>query len=115
MPEPKDLAENNEFMGYSHESCTYFPCHSGVKREFNCLQCFCALYFLECPGPYKIYTDRYGVQRKDCSDCTLNHDGYEQSWKFINKWLENPRPWVPDHINKSKKDVIKDMKERTNL
>lgn len=103
MAEPKDEVVTSNFKGFTHTQCEFFPCHAELKREFNCLFCTCPLYWLKCPGPYKLYTDRYGSRRKDCTDCTLNHDGYEQSWNFIMKWLENPRLWDPNDYLKSKK------------
>ena len=91
--EPKDTTTNEAFKGFTNSNCPFLPCHPGVKRAFNCLFCYCPLIAYECPGPYQTYTDRNGLVRKDCSACTLPHDGYEQSWNFIQKWLEYPRPW----------------------
>ena len=91
--EPKDTTDNKSYMGFTNHSCPFLPCHKGVKKEFNCLFCYCPLVFLECPGPYKVFTDKNGTVRKDCSDCKLPHDGYERSWKFIQKWLEKPVTW----------------------
>ena len=64
-----------------------------MEREFNCLFCYCPLIAYECPGPYKVFTDKNGLKRKDCSDCTLPHNGYRKSWNFIQKWLERPVIW----------------------
>ena len=114
MSEPKDEVTTSNFKGFSNTSCEFFPCHKDIKREFSCLFCYCPLYFLECPGPYETYVDRYGTRRKDCTNCTLNHDGYEQSWNMIQKWMENPRHWDPSNP-KSRKQMIQDMKERTYL
>lgn len=99
MPEPKDDVKTQNFMGFTNTACEFYPCHKlperddGKKREFSCLGCYCPLYFLECPGPYDLYTDSNGKQRKDCSKCTLPHNGYKASWKFIQKWMENPMFW----------------------
>ncbi|ULB12369.1 cysteine-rich small domain-containing protein (plasmid) [Cereibacter azotoformans] len=91
--EPKDTTQNEAFKGFTNRACPFLPCHPGVKREFNCLFCYCPLIAYDCPGPYETYTDRNGLVRKDCSACTLPHDGYQQSWNFIQKWLEFPQPW----------------------
>ncbi|ABN78653.1 cysteine-rich small domain-containing protein [Cereibacter sphaeroides] len=91
--EPKDTTLNEAFKGFTNRDCPFLPCHPGVKRGFNCLFCYCPLIAYECPGPYQTYTDRNGLVRKDCSGCTLPHDGYLQSWNFIQKWLEYPQPW----------------------
>ena len=93
---PIEVQKTTNFMGFENKQCEFFPCHSNVIGEHNCLFCFCPLAFLECPGPYTVVespTDS-GIYRKDCSKCKLPHEGIERSWKFINKWLENPKTWV---------------------
>ena len=94
MPEPKDTAPNNKFMFFQNKGCPYWKCHTGVADEdFSCLFCYCPLTWLECPGPFTIFTDKHGHKRRDCSACNLPHNGLERSWKFIQRWLENPKPW----------------------
>ena len=96
MPEPKDITKTSHFKGFTNHQCEFFPCHTGVEnqeKEFNCLFCYCPLAFLQCPGPYEVFTDKHGMKRKDCSACKLNHDGLERSWKFIQRWLEQPVTW----------------------
>ena len=91
--EPKDSTNNEAYKGFTNSDCPFFPCHKGIKREFNCLYCFCPLIAYECPGPYKVL-NYDGVVRKDCSDCTLPHDGYHPSWNFIMIWLKRPSIWT---------------------
>jgi Zn-finger protein len=92
--QPKDIATSNKFMFFQNKECPFFMCHKGVKEEnFNCLFCYCPLIFLKCPGPYKVFTDKNGFVRKDCTDCKLPHNKFLASWKFIQKWLEKPIPW----------------------
>lgn len=96
MPEPKDVTQTANFKGFTHTACEFFPCHTGVKepeKNFNCLFCYCPLTWLECPGPFTIFTDKHGNKRRDCSACNLPHNGLEKSWNFIQRWLENPKPW----------------------
>ena len=88
--EPKDTVSTTNFKGYSNTKCEFFPCHKPHK-EFNCLFCYCPLVYLECPGPYVLFKDKNGLTRKDCSACTLPHHGYDESWRFIQKWLEKPK------------------------
>lgn len=61
---------------FQNRACKYFPCHTGVCEDsFNCLFCFCPLYFLkDCGGQGRIAG---GV--KDCTPCTLPHQpqGYD--------------------------------------
>jgi Zn-finger protein len=109
-----------KFKGFTNEKCEFFPCHEGVKRSFNCMFCYCPLLHLECPGPYKVITSKYGRMIKDCSDCTLPHDGIDSSWKFIQRWLPVAPRWgcmeqTPEKIARFSKQVnlqfdIKDIK-----
>lgn len=61
----------NSYRFFNNHECRYFPCHSVPDNsDFNCLFCYCPLYFRgdDCGG---IYKDINGV--KDCSDCFLPH------------------------------------------
>jgi Zn-finger protein len=87
------MGKYTKFKGFTNNECEFFPCHQGVKRDFNCLFCYCPLLTRECPGPYKVFTDKYGHTRKDCSACTLPHDGIEQSWRFIQRWVSVSPNW----------------------
>ncbi|WP_459933619.1 cysteine-rich small domain-containing protein [Fundidesulfovibrio butyratiphilus] len=70
-----DMEASHRF--FRNRACKYFPCHSGVSEEtFNCLFCFCPLYFLEeCGGDGQV---KGGV--KDCTSCTIPHGpgGYDR-------------------------------------
>jgi Zn-finger protein len=90
--QPKDSTTNEAYKGYTNHDCPFMPCHKGVRREFNCLFCYCPLIAYECPGPYKVF-EHEGIIRKDCSDCTLPHDGIHPSWNFIQLWLKRPTVW----------------------
>lgn len=72
----------NNFKFFTHKKCEYFPCHQGIQKDkFNCLFCFCPLYFLDCGGTYTILKN--GI--KDCSICTIpnNKDNYDYITKKI--------------------------------
>lgn len=62
---------DNSHRFFCNRECEYFPCHETKKPdEFNCLFCFCPLYFCEdCGGKYRL-TDS-GV--KDCTTCLIPH------------------------------------------
>lgn len=67
-----DSWRGKHYAFFSNKECECFPCHKWDKNEdFNCLFCYCPLYFLgtECGGGFRI-TEK-GV--KDCSDCTIPH------------------------------------------
>lgn len=92
--EPKDITTNEAYKGVTNQGCPFFPCHEAVDvSEFNCLFCYCPLAFLECPGDYEILNSG-GVKRKDCSSCTIVHNGYNKSWNLVQHWLKNPVPWT---------------------
>ena len=74
----------NSYRFFKNSDCKYFPCHKVENdEEFNCLFCFCPLYFLgDCGGNKKFIN---GI--KDCSDCTIPHskNGYDH---IVNKIME---------------------------
>ncbi|WP_428561774.1 MAG: cysteine-rich small domain-containing protein [Solidesulfovibrio sp. DCME] len=62
---------------FANTACRYFPCHPGADSQaFNCLFCFCPLYFLEDCGGEGVL--RQGV--KDCTACLRPHrpEGYDE-------------------------------------
>ena len=65
------MENSNKF--FRNTECRYFPCHARPERaEFNCLFCFCPLYYPlgdECGGNFS-YNDK---GRKNCVDCHLPH------------------------------------------
>ena len=64
----------NSAKFFANTSCSYFPCHEGLdKGEFNCLFCYCPLYFLpRCPGAPE-YIERDGKKIKKCTNCVWPH------------------------------------------
>ncbi len=67
----------NSSRFFKNIDCTHFPCHADAEPDaFNCLFCYCPLYFLpECPGsPRRTET---GV--KNCTGCLFPHrpENYE--------------------------------------
>ena len=57
---------------FRNEECEYFPCHAVTDASrFNCLFCYCPLYFLgeDCGGDFRMTES--GL--KDCSDCLYPH------------------------------------------
>jgi len=61
----------NSSRFFRNDACRYFPCHTGIAADsFNCLFCFCPLYWMEdCGGAPAATTS--GL--KDCSNCTFPH------------------------------------------
>lgn len=70
----------NSYRFYKNTSCEYFPCHEMKNVEdFNCMFCYCPLYFLEdCGGNYSYIN---GI--KDCSNCLIPHK--PKGYDYINK------------------------------
>lgn len=80
---------------FQNKECTYFPCHEkGDPETFNCLFCYCPLYFLgeKCGGNYK----KIGLEGeiKDCSDCLIPHkpENYHYIIDLVGKNLAQFKP-----------------------
>jgi len=75
----------NSSKFFNNYECEYYPCHKNKKNdELNCLFCFCPLYYLKCPGNYKILS--VGDKKiKDCMDCNFPHipDNYDKIMEII--------------------------------
>ena len=66
---------NNNYKFFQNRDCEFFPCHE-VKDEdkFNCLFCYCPLYFDEsCIGSPEYIVNGRGQKIKDCSSCLVVH------------------------------------------
>ena len=73
MEKKREDWEGKEYAFFRHTDCEYFPCHKGVAPEdFNCLFCYCPLYFLgaRCGGHFE-YTKK-GIT--NCVNCTVPHE-----------------------------------------
>lgn len=84
------MANKNDFTFFSNTGCKYFPCHNTKSPDdFNCLFCYCPLYFLEgdCGGNFSL-TEK-GV--KDCSDCLIPHGrgSHEYICGRLGEYFEN--------------------------
>ena len=76
----------NSYRFFNNQACEYFPCHKTERPEdFNCLFCYCPLYFLEnCGGNFKMK----GCI-KDCSACKIPH--HPAGYEYILKKLKQNR------------------------
>ena len=84
----KTLENSHKF--FCNRDCDYFPCHETETPErFNCLFCFCPLYFLEDCGGDPVYTG--GI--KDCSKCCRPHlpEKYEEIIERVKTELDKKR------------------------
>lgn len=70
---------------FQNTKCPFFPCHKIEDvSKFNCLMCFCPLYYLkDCGGNYNATNNI-----KDCSGCILNHIDYDY---VMNKIVESSK------------------------
>ncbi|WP_243544211.1 cysteine-rich small domain-containing protein [Pseudodesulfovibrio tunisiensis] len=78
----------NSYRFFCNTDCEYFPCHKTARpEEFNCLFCFCPLYFLEECGGNHSRTEQ-GV--KDCTNCLIPHTpkGYDYILKKLRERFE---------------------------
>lgn len=75
---------------FQNRECRYFPCHRDADQaSFNCLFCFCPLYFLDdCGGDFAMLS---GV--KDCTRCVKPHEpgGYERTLARLKREFEARR------------------------
>lgn len=72
----RDTQMEHNHKYFRNTDCRYFPCHKGADPEhFNCLFCFCPLYFLQDCGGNPTWRGKV----KDCTHCTVPHSpgGYE--------------------------------------
>lgn len=86
----------NSYRFFCNTDCKYFPCHETKKPEdFNCLFCFCPLYFFEeCGGNYRTLDS--GV--KDCTTCMIPHTpkGYDHIVKKLKERFDEVRKEVEE-------------------
>ena len=70
----------NSYRFYNNKDCMYLPCHKTKNvDEFNCMFCYCPLYFLDdCGGNYQ---NKHGI--KDCSNCLIPHT--PKGYDYINE------------------------------
>ena len=57
---------------FANRDCEHFPCHeTSCTEDFNCLFCFCPLYFMagDCGGA----NTRTSKGIKDCGGCLFPH------------------------------------------
>lgn len=68
----------NSYRFFQNRECEYFPCHKVKSDEnFNCLFCYCALYYMEnCGG-----NCTYDKSIKNCTNCTIPHQ--EKGYDYI--------------------------------
>lgn len=84
----------NNSRYFNNTECEYYPCHriESENTDFNCLFCFCPLYFIECPGNFKIIENN-GKSIKDCMDCKFPHipENYDKIIKILKETDRNDR------------------------
>ncbi len=57
---------------YQNLRCEYFPCHDTAREGFNCLFCYCPMYYAHCLGEAEYVRVGEGLV-KDCSKCDFPH------------------------------------------
>lgn len=65
--------QSQNYKFFQNKNCENFPCHKIEKLEdFNCLFCYCPLYFLgeKCGGNF--YYTKSGI--KSCKNCNFPHE-----------------------------------------
>ncbi len=69
------------YRGFINLKCEFLPCHD-LEEWHSCLFCYCPLFLLSCPGPFKVLPSG----RKDCSGCVIPHT--EEGWNVIQDELK---------------------------
>ena len=78
---------NNSYCFFQNSECQFFPCHKNISTDnFNCLFCFCPLYFIQNCGGYSTLT-KNGI--KDCSNCILPHVNYDKVIERIREEIKH--------------------------
>nr|MDN4743531.1 cysteine-rich small domain-containing protein [Lachnospiraceae bacterium C1.1] len=71
---------------FENRECEYFPCHK-LEGDFNCLFCYCPLYFLDnCPGNHN-FIEKENGRIKNCIECDFPHrpENYDIIMKILKK------------------------------
>jgi len=77
------------FQYFENRECKYYPCHNMGISGFNCLFCYCPMYFAICPGTPE-YIEIRGTTVKSCFDCEYPHrlENYQAIMEYIAKMLK---------------------------
>ena len=81
----RTVVKTENFKYFQHRECEYFPCHEGADPDnFNCLFCYCPLYFLgdKCGGNFT-FTKK---DIKNCTGCIRPH--LKESYGIITETLK---------------------------
>lgn len=74
---------------FENRGCEYFPCHD-LEEPFNCLFCYCPMYFLDkCPGKPE-FREKDGRTIKVCTNCTYPHkrENYKNIMAVLKKAIK---------------------------
>ena len=74
---------------FENRECKYYPCHNMGISGFNCLFCYCPMYFAICPGTPE-YIEIRGTTVKSCFDCEYPHrpENYQAIIEYIASMLK---------------------------
>ena len=79
---------NNSEKFFSNRECKYFPCHKVDDVDnFNCMFCYCPLYFLgdKCGGNFSMSS----TGKKSCINCSVPHNPNSYD-SIMDKLKNNP-------------------------
>jgi len=83
----------NSSRFFRNDRCEYFPCHDTDTDGFNCLFCYCPMYYGYCPGTHE-YVNAGGALIKDCSGCDYPHR--PENYDTIVEYLRDLLASVPE-------------------
>lgn len=98
---------------YSNYTCKYFPCHKTDSEQFNCIFCYCPMYYLHaCLGKPK-YMQSGGSTIKDCTECDYSHRP-ENYGNIIGYLIEMKRGRIketPGHAERRYRAFFEEVKD----
>ncbi|MBA4373660.1 MAG: hypothetical protein C0402_12475 [Thermodesulfovibrio sp.] len=85
---------------YSNYKCKYFPCHTSNSKRFNCIFCYCPMYYLPACLGKPSFIQSNGIPFKDCSACDVPHrpENYD---RIIGYLIQMKRDWITDPSRQS--------------
>lgn len=84
QPHERNESPKASVRYFENRNCEYYPCHTTEGPGFNCLFCFCPMYFALCPGTPR-YIEKNRILFKSCADCEYPHrpENYDTIMDFL--------------------------------
>ena len=79
---------SNSSRFFANTGCEYYPCPPISQEDFNCLFCYCPMYYGFCMGEHA-YVEVNGSLVKDCTGCDFPHrpENYDTVVEYLRQLL----------------------------